>query len=140
MWYSTNFEWKLTFVGDVTAKQLQKLNTYLWEDCRSHKDWSACGKYSYINYSLLKDLSGIEWDGSEKSYDMVETLNFVLEEMRKEYPEFSLEWQLNAQWEMIDDRWILVMENWIAVERRVVITGKKIQCPHCGDEFYLEDV
>ena len=26
MWYSTNFEWKLTFVGEVTAKQLQKLN------------------------------------------------------------------------------------------------------------------
>ena len=140
MWYSTNFEWKLTFVGDVTVKQLQKLNTYLWEDCRSHKDWSACGKYSYINYSLLEDFSWIVWDGSEKSYDMVETLNFVLEEMRKEYPQFSLEWQLNAQWENIDDRWILVMEYWIAVERKVVMTGKKIQCPHCCEEFYLEDV
>lgn len=140
MWYSTNFEWKLSFVGEVTAKQLQKLNTYLWEDMRKHSDWVNNFNGTYIDYCLLEDFSGIEWNGSEKSYDMVDKLNFVLDEMRKEYPEFSLEWQLNAQWEDIDDRWILIMEDWVAVEKKVVITGKKIECPHCGEEFYIEEV
>ena len=140
MWYTTNFEWKLTFVGDVTAKQLAKLKTYLWEDMRDHSDWVNNFNGTYIDYCLLEDFSGIEWNGSEKSYDMVDKLNFVLDEMRKEYPEFSLEWQLNAQWEEIGDRWVLVMEDWVAVYREVVMTGKKIQCPHCEREFYLEEV
>lgn len=139
MWYSTHFDWKLTFVGDITVKQLAKLKTYLGEDMRNHPEWENDFGGTYINYSLLEDFSGIEWSGSEKSYDMVEKLNFVLGEMRKEYPDFLLEWQLNAQWEDIYDRWILAIEDWIAVEKKVVITGTKIECPHCYESFFLED-
>jgi len=58
---------------------------------RKHSDWVNNFNGTYIDYCLLEDFSGIEWNGSEKSYDMVDKLNFVLDEMRKEYPEFSLE-------------------------------------------------
>jgi len=58
--------------------------------------------------------------------------------MKKEYPEFGLEGKLVAQGEDFDDRWVLSIENGKAIKKKIEIKGKRVTCPHCGEEFILE--
>jgi predicted RNA-binding Zn-ribbon protein involved in translation (DUF1610 family) len=43
-----------------------------------------------------------------------------------------------AQGEDIEDRWWLQIVNGKAMEAPIEIKGKKLTCPHCGEEFILE--
>ena len=137
MGYSTTFKGELKFTTDLTAKQLGKVKSFLGEDCREHPEWGATGM-TYIDLELLDDFSGLKWDGSEKTYNLTEKTNLIIDEMRKEYPEFGLEGKLLAQGEDIDDRWILSIEDGKAVEKKIEIKGQKVKCPHCDETFILE--
>lgn len=138
MGYSTEFKGELNFTTDLTGTQLAKIKTILGEDCRDHPEWNATN-LTYISLKLLKDFSGISWDGSEKTYDLVEKINLVIKLMQLEYSEFSLNGKLLAQGEDIDDRYLIVMKNGIAKIEDVVIKDNKTQCPHCGENFYIEE-
>jgi hypothetical protein len=87
----------------------------------------------------LDNFSGLQWDGAEKTYDLIEKVNLIIHEMQKDFPDFGLQGELLAQGESINDRWILNIENNVAVERRLAVTGNKVTCPHCGKEFILEE-
>lgn len=137
MGYSTEFSGELTFTNDLTSKQLAKVKSFLGEDCREHPEWGKTGM-TYIDLELLDDFSGLRWDGAEKTYELTEKINLIIDEMRKEYPDFGLEGSLLAQGEEIDDRWMLTIENGHAVERKIKIKGKKTTCPNCGEDFILE--
>lgn len=137
MGYTTTFKGVLKFKNEVTNKQLQKLQTFLGEDCRNHPEWHATN-LSYIDLQLTDDFEGVEWDGSEKTYDFVEKVNLIIEQMQKEYPDFGFAGSLAAQGEDIDDRWALVIENDRAVKRETSIEGDVIECPHCGERFILK--
>lgn len=138
MGYSTDFDGCLKFTSVLTGgEQIAKIETFLGEDCRNHPEWCQTG-LTYIDLELLKDFSGLQWDGSEKTYQLVEKVNLIITEMKKEYPDFGLEGKILAQGEDIDDRWILSIENGLAVEKEIVIVGKDVQCPNCGDHFMLE--
>lgn len=79
MGYTTQFEGILKFETPVTTEVLAELSKYLGKDRR---DILGCddetiyqdGKYGtywyYIDFELAPDFSGIQWNGSEKSYDM----------------------------------------------------------------------
>ena len=137
MGYSTEFRGELKFTTDLTAKQLGKVKSFLGQDCREHPEWNK-QNLTYIDLELLDDFSGLKWDGSEKTYDLVEKVNLIIDELQKEYPEFGLTGKLMAQGEDIEDRWWLQIVNGKAIEVPIEIKGKKITCPHCGEEFILE--
>ena len=95
---------------------------------------------SYIDLQLTDDFSGLEWDGSEKTYDLVEKVNLIIENMRLKYPDFGLTGELLAQGEDNGDVWILAMENGKAKHKKIDLSHKKkVTCPHCEEEFFLDN-
>lgn len=139
MGYSTQFEGELKFTTDLKASELAELSKFLGADCREHPEWGA-SELSYIDLELTDDFSGLKWDGSEKTYELVEKINLVIENMQKKYPDFGLTGELLAQGEEVGDIWKLSMENNIAHQREIKFESKKlITCPHCEEKFFLED-
>lgn len=108
MKYTTEFSGKLLFRGDTPVSAIRKLNTILGQDCREHPEWGR-SNLTYIDLKVTDDLDGIEWNGSEKTYDLSEKVNLVIDLMREAYPNFKLTGELLAQGEDIHDRWILRM-------------------------------
>jgi hypothetical protein len=137
MGYTTQFKGILKFTKELNGKELKKVKSFLGEDCRKHDEWGRTD-LSYIDLALTDDFSGLEWDGSEKTYDLQDKVNVIIDEMQKEFPDFGLEGFLVAQGEDVEDRWTLVIENGRAVQKPVEIKGVKIRCPHCSEEFIAE--
>lgn len=138
MGYTTTFKGELKFTKELTATQLAKLKTYLGEDCRNHAEWGRTD-LSYIDLELLNDFSGLCWDGSEKTYDLEDKINLIIDQMRIEYPDFGLQGKLLAAGEEAEDRWWLIVENGVAIRKDIELTGKKVECPHCGETFIAQD-
>ena len=120
MGYSTQFKGKLKFTTDIPLTTFKYLQSILGEDCRDHPEWNA-GKLTYIDLQVTDDFEGIEWNGSEKTYDLVDKINLIIKLMKEKYPKFGLTGELLAQGEDIDDRWILKMEDNIAIQKEIVI-------------------
>lgn len=137
MGYSTEFAGELRFTTELTTSQLVKLKSFLGEDCRNHPEWNR-SDLTYIDLELTSNFSGLRWDGSEKTYDLTEKVNLIIEEMQKDYPEFGLEGSILAQGDDSGDRWSLIIENGKAVSREVVSKLSSIKCPHCNGEFSLQ--
>ena len=142
MGYNTEFRGELKFKKELTASQLAKISSFLGEDGRDHPEW--CANLSYINLELNADFSGIQWNDTEKTYDMVGCVNLIIREMVKICPDFELEGKFLAQGEDIDDRWNLIIENGMAVRKELSVKGKKIErkkieCPHCGEVFIYDE-
>jgi hypothetical protein len=140
MGYNTTFKGQLKFTCEPTLKMLAKLNPMMGEDFRDHKDWNHSECQGYIDLLLLDDFSGLRWnDGTEKTYGLVETVNAVIEIMRRDFPDFGLTGFLEAQGEDAEDRWNLVMgEDGVARKMNVPIPGVKVTCPDCHHKFYVE--
>lgn len=137
MGYTTKFEGELLFTKELIESQLAKLKTFLDKDCREHPEWES-EHLTYIDLELNDTFSGLKWTGAEKTYDLTEKVNLVIKEMQKDYPDFGLEGELIADGEGIDDRWVLKVENNKATKQKIVVLGTKIVCPHCGEEFLLQ--
>lgn len=138
MGYNTEFKGDLRFTKEPTASQLAALKAMCGEDCREHPDWNATDIY-YIDLELTDDFSGLRWSGAEKTYYLDRSVNVVLGEMRKKWPDFGLTGTLTAQGEDIEDRWALTIgDDGLAHKLPLVITGKIAECPHCGERFELE--
>ncbi len=137
MGYNTRFSGQLDFVEPLSAEQTLALSKLLGEDCRDHPEWEA-DLYS-IDLRVTADGSGLQWDGSEKTYEMEKLVNVVLRQMRLEFPSFGLTGTLLAQGEEVSDRWALVIgEDGWAHKREVAAVGRTVICPHCGEHFSLE--
>jgi hypothetical protein len=138
MGYTTEFKGELKFTRELKGSELAKLKTILGEDCREHPDWKTKNLY-YIDLELTDNFDGLQHDGAEKTYEMVELVNTVIKVMRETVPDFNLTGQLHAQGEDFDDRWTLEMVNGKATKRKIALTGKIIECPHCEEKFELEE-
>lgn len=141
MGYTTRFSGTLSFTKEVTVRQLVKLKSFFGEDCREHPEWSPDKYTAYIDLRITEDLEGIEWDDeTEKNSGMVDAVNIIIREMRKEWPDFGLTGSFIAQGEDLDDRWALVIgEDGFAHEEKLVVAGKKVECPHCHRKFIVEE-
>lgn len=132
MGYKTKFSGELKFTKDLTVKELAKVKTFLGEDCRKHPEWESRDLY-WIELEFLNDFTGLKWNNSEgTSYGMVECVNLIINQTRKEFPDFGLSGSFLAQGEDMDDRWWLVIENGQAIRRDFEI---EVKCPHCGHQF-----
>ncbi len=136
MGYSTDFKGELKFTNELTIGQLAKVNSFLQEDCRDHPEWGNKELY-YVDLELLPDFSGLKWNGAEKTYGMVEIVNMIILNTRKEMPDFGLKGKFLAQGEDIDDRWELIFENGLAIKKELPQKVDKITCPHCEQHFYI---
>ncbi len=138
MGYKTTFKGEFKFTQELTASQLAKIKSFLGKDCRDHPEWNNTNLYR-VDLVLLDDFSGLEWnDETEKTYSMVGLLNLIIDQMRKDMPEFGLSGKFLAQGEDIDDRYEIIIKDGRAMKRQVIIAGTKIMCPHCEEYFYLE--
>ena len=115
MGYDTKFKGTLNFNSTLTEKQLIKIKSFLGQDCRNHPEWET-QDLTNISLRLLKDNSGLEWDGSQKTSALTEKINFIIAEIQKIFPEFGLSGKLLAQGDNIDDRYIIVIEDNKAIE------------------------
>lgn len=142
MGYTTTFKGVLKFNSEPTVAQLRALKEMIGEDAREHPDWGDVPKskyggtaFSYIDLDLTDALDGLQWSGAEKSYEMVEQVNFVIGRMRKQWPEFGVSGELQAQGEESEDAWTLAIENGKAVKKPRALVGVRVQCPECDHYF-----
>lgn len=141
MGYSTTFEGSLKFTADLPIKALTKLTKILGEDCREHPEWGPTS-VTHIDLKLCEDFTGIEWNGSEKTYNLPEAIRLVIVLMQKDYPNFGLVGSLEAQGEDADDQWSLICyENAIAIKEKEKDDGIKRYIVVCesweyNDEYY----
>ena len=129
MGYTTQFEGVLRFTEIPSFGSLQKLKTMLGESVPNH---------SYCQFELTTDLLGIEWDGGEKFYDATEAAQWLIDEMRKEFPNFGLKGELFAQGEEWGDVWILRCNGDTCERVKIELKGTKVKCPQCRHEFIAE--
>lgn len=154
MGYSTSYKGSLKITPDLTPAQIDHLRSFLGEDCRDHKNWKSNKWYKKLYYTIDLDLvlktnlgktledkdeQYLEWDGAEKSYDMIAQVNFLIEEMRKICPDFRLSGEFICQGDDPKDQWVLRFEKkgW-AKKVTLIPTGKRHKCPLCGGIFYTE--
>lgn len=145
MGYTTEFKGVLEFTKELSSSDLNYINQFLNEDIRDHKqepEWNY--KFEDCLYSidleLTKDFSGIQWTGVEKTYGMVEAVNFIITKLKERNLKFGLKGKFTAQGESIDDRWELIInKNGFAEKRELKPIGTKIKCPHCDEYFYIEE-
>lgn len=146
MGYSTEFKGELKFKKELTASQIAHLSDYLGRDRRDiglgddSEVYQDKDDYWYhFDLEFNKDFSGLKWNGAEKTCCLPSIINFLTKEMRKKWKDFELTGTMNAQGEEMDDRWNLIMKAGKATEQKVKIVGEKVTCPHCEEEFILED-
>tara|TARA_Y100000310_G_C20685685_1_gene818792 strand:+ start:799 stop:1224 length:426 start_codon:yes stop_codon:yes gene_type:complete len=139
MGYSTDFNGILYFTKGLNRNEKNELEKFLGADCREHPEWKS-PNLTFIDLEFSYDESGLEWDGSEKTYDLAEKINLIVKEMKKKFPDFGLVGEMIVQGQEMDDRWLLKIENGIAKETQLITISEKVKCPHCGEEFYPGDV
>jgi len=126
MGYSTNFTGVLKFKKELKASGIALLQNIIDNADR-------------MDIEITKKFDGIQWDGMEKTYGLTESVNDIINEMKAVFPDFELVGELLAQGEEFSDRWLLKIVDGKAVEQKIVIKGKKITCPHCDEDFVLEE-
>ena len=133
MGYSTEFIGELLFTKELKASEIVKIKSFLGQDCRNHPEWNA-KQLTYIDLEFTDDFTGLKWDGSEKTYDLVEKVNLIVDIMKKDYPDFGLKGSLLAQGEDIHDKWMLSIDN-----NRYEVVGSFLHGNHIKREFNHED-
>jgi len=124
MGYSTTYKGKLLFPEGMTIAMLKNMRKLIKEAA----DLNMC-------LCITTDLDGIEWDGGEKygHGSSVEHVNYLTEEMKKEYPEFKFTGHIDAQGESVDDRWVLhVDEEGVASRKDPTAIPDPDACSECG--------
>ena len=146
MGYGTRFEGVLYFPKGFLVDDLHLITRFLGEDVRDHPEWHRFvfnGKdLTYIDLMLTSDSKGLQWDGAEKSYDMVDKVNLILHFVRDAgIDDFTFTGSLLAQGEDINDRWRLEIQpgcgGW-AYKARVEAEPEGTICPTCGYFGWLE--
>jgi hypothetical protein len=137
MGYTTKFKGVLKFANPLTIEQLKALNEVLGEDSDVLKSFQLPEEdYSYLQYEVTKDMSGLQWDGGEKFYYAENALNLILRYMRSQWPDFTLTGELLASGEEAGDVWKLVMDDGVATRVDAIPSGVKVKCPECDHKFY----
>lgn len=139
MGYNTQFSGTLLFPPEMTIREVLRVQRFLGEDCREHPEWGDT-ELTWIDLSLTGDASGLEWNGGEKSYNMEEKIELIINNMRKDFPDFYLNGILAAQGEEIDDRYkIIVNANGVFKATLLSETEGMITCPERLHKFSNEE-
>lgn len=145
MGYHTEFTGTLYFKNELTASQITAMSAIFGEDFREHPEWSKflepdAGSYvSWIDLQFNDDFTGIEWSGSENTYDLASCINLIVNYMESiGKPIIFEDGKIFAQGEEATDRWWLTVKNNVAKVINITVTGKNITCPSCGEQFLVD--
>lgn len=134
MGYNTDFEGSLTFKCTPGIAQAQYIAELLDTEPSKDNDLER-----HINLEFSISTLRIKWNGGEKTYEMVDSVNWLVGKMREKWSDFALEGTLSAQGEEIDDKWELRFnDEGIAYKHDIELSGVRIECPNCECEFYYE--
>jgi hypothetical protein len=117
MGYNTDFEGRLDFTCHITSDMLKYLKEMLDIDLRSNPlflddKYKVEEKHlglTWVDLSVTEDEKGIEWNESEKTYDLDKKIDNLILCMKKIYPSFGLTGILRAQGEKSDDMWSIIV-------------------------------
>jgi hypothetical protein len=153
MGYNTDVTGNLKIGKDLSTECYIKLKTFMGADIREHPEWKARKKphswdpkngsvMTHICFEITDDNLHIQWDGSEKFYDIPEKIKLIIVNMTKDFPNFILDGELICQGEKRDDRYkIYVVHNEVTIEEEEPITLKsEIRCPHCNKLINLAKI
>lgn len=120
MGYTTEFSGELFFNDKTTDEAKEFFSRFFDEDGRDHPEWGA-EDLCYFDYEFCdEDLTGICWNGAEKSYDMIEKLQLMINLTKEKFPEFGfIDGELMAVGENRGDVWKLVVKNNIVSKEKV---------------------
>jgi hypothetical protein len=140
MGYTTKFDGEIRFNRELVASEIVLLKEIFEFDPRGG-DYVKDSPYEfyYIDLELNETLDGIAWNGAGKSYGMVEQVQYVVDRMIEKAPDLVFNGEFLAQGEEHDDRWKLIVTDNKVSEVKIVLKGKRVECPHCGEEFTLEE-
>jgi hypothetical protein len=141
--YQTEVSGRFEIKGrELTAADWRAIKNLFWEahDYESdwHKDFDCSkGEPHYMQLELTKDLLGIQWDGSEKFYEIVSAVNFVIQNIKP--MGLYLEGQFECQGEDATDHYFIVIgDDGYARQAEATPKGKQCACPECGHRFLPE--
>ena len=129
MGYHTDFRGELSFNEDITVKQVKAVQSILDHTVVNNR---------LIDLIITEDMSGLEWDESESTYNLVSGVNHIIRTMSLEFPDFSLSGELKAKGEGQGDVWTLKIVNGEAVKVEEPKVGDLVECPHCYVQFNLK--
>ena len=87
------------------------LNSLLGADIRDHPEWNDTEGLTYIDLDSSYDYyNAIEWNGSEKSYDMAKKINLLTRVMRQSNPDFKLSGMFKAICEDYNEEYMIVLD------------------------------
>lgn len=134
MGYTTEFKGRLKFTCEMSSDMYALLDSILNE---THLYFLVEGPLHNIDYKVTKEYDGIEWNGMEKSYDMVEKANLILDLMQREYQQFGFQGSLDAAGEDRFDVWVLSIGQDGRAVRSDCSGGVQNHstCPNCGFEL-----
>jgi len=133
---NTEFRGVLEFTTDLTTKELSYLTQFLGADCREHPEWPSPEGLTFIDLRLTKDFLGLEWNSdTEKTYGMVEAINFIIARMKTIMPNFGLKGEMFAQGEEFGDIWKIVFKDGVAKKVNIPLEDEEIKCPFCKRKF-----
>lgn len=145
MGYSTDFTGELKFTREITIDELRVIGEILEEENDAEELAAATGyqpkpddRYSCIDLEVTDDFTGIKWNGNEKTYYMITSLNVVLHAIKQKIPDLSLTGSMFAQGEEVGDVWGIEIKEGVAVHVDVV-KPPMTKCPHCREWFKTSD-
>lgn len=139
MGYTTTFQGKISITPELTAPQIRFIKS-LHDNLRdiAPADAKLYG-LDYQQWELNENLDGLEWDGGEKFYKADKCMEYLVAKTLEKFPELKFNGIITAQGEEFDDRWKLTVKNNKVTRTEIKLKGQKVTCPHCEEDFILED-
>lgn len=129
MGYSTDFEGTLKFNRELSASEIAQVSDWLNDDMDTPRSDELADKLGYekgskfrdgyVDLEINKEFSGLKWNGAEKTYGMVDSLNVILHGLSKFEPPVSLEGSMMAYGEERSDVWKIEIKDGKAVRVEV---------------------
>ncbi len=139
MGYTTNFQGTIKITPELKASEIKFIQG-MFGDMREWNPKEAEQlDMTHFDFEFNEDFTGIGWNGAEKFYDADKCMKYVVDATIKKYPHLKFNGILQAQGEDFDDRWQLIVKDNKVSRKEVVLKGKKIKCPHCEEDFILEE-
>lgn len=119
MGYSTHYKGTIR-IYNLDLERVRILNLYLGKDKREIVQHIPPGEdlpFTFFSVELNEEMTALQWDGAEKTYGMLEMLNFLRLIAQLEFGEGD---NMVCQGDEIEDRYILVVENNEVIKRAII--------------------
>ena len=126
MGYNTDFSGTLSFRPELTVSRLRELLDLI--------------KVNGYDLELNKEMDALQWNGTEKTYDLDNQINDLIEEMREDGEFEVYDGNLQAVGEEYGDWWRIepTVDGQVQRVNKNVDHLETVCCPHCGEEFGIE--